>query len=46
MEKRQLTSIITWLLECAGIKPGFLIGGIPMNLGISARVGKPIPPLC
>ena len=38
--KTTVSSIITWLLECAGIEPGFLIGGIPMNFGISARVGK------
>ena len=38
--KTTVSSIITWLLECAGIKPGFLIGGIPMNFGISARIGK------
>ena len=38
--KTTVSSIITWLLECADIKPGFLIGGIPMNFGISARLGK------
>ena len=38
--KTTVSSIITWLLECAGLKPGFLIGGIPINFGISARVGK------
>ena len=42
--KTTVSSIITWLLECAGIKPGFLIGGIPMNFGISARIGKPNSP--
>ena len=38
--KTTVSSIITWLLECAGFKPGFLIGGIPMNMGTSARLGK------
>ena len=31
--KTTVTSI-TWVLECAGIKPDFLIGGIPMNWNI------------
>ena len=38
--KTTVSSIITWLLERAGLKPGFLIGGIPMNFGISARIGN------
>ncbi len=38
--KTTVTSIIAWLLECAGLKPGFLIGGIPINFGISAKIGK------
>ena len=42
--KTTVSSIITWLLECAGLKPGFLIGGIPMNFGISARIGNPNSP--
>ena len=42
--KTTVSSIITWLLERAGLKPGFLIGGIPMNFGISARIGNPNSP--
>jgi len=30
----------TWILEYAGLKPGFLIGGIPENFGMSARSGE------
>lgn len=27
------------MLEAAGLKPGFLIGGVPQNFGVSARLG-------
>lgn len=37
--KTTTTSMLAWILECAGLKPGFLIGGIPNNFGISARLG-------
>lgn len=37
--KTTTTSILAWLLEYAGMQPGFLIGGIPQNFGISARLG-------
>lgn len=37
--KTTTTSMLTWLLESAGLKPGFLIGGIPQNFGVSARIG-------
>jgi UDP-N-acetylmuramate: L-alanyl-gamma-D-glutamyl-meso-diaminopimelate ligase len=30
--------MLTWLLEDAGMNPGFLIGGVPLNFGISARL--------
>ncbi|MFP5305078.1 MAG: UDP-N-acetylmuramate:L-alanyl-gamma-D-glutamyl-meso-diaminopimelate ligase [Gammaproteobacteria bacterium] len=33
------TSILAWLLEHAGLQPGFLVGGVPQNFGISARLG-------
>ncbi|WP_448215923.1 UDP-N-acetylmuramate:L-alanyl-gamma-D-glutamyl-meso-diaminopimelate ligase [Endozoicomonas sp. 2B-B] len=33
-------SMLAWILEYAGMSPGFLIGGIPANFGISARMGK------
>jgi UDP-N-acetylmuramate: L-alanyl-gamma-D-glutamyl-meso-diaminopimelate ligase len=37
--KTTTSSMIAWILEYAGLNPGFLIGGIPQNFGISARVG-------
>lgn len=37
--KTTTTSMLTWILECAGLQPGFLVGGVPMNFGISARLG-------
>jgi UDP-N-acetylmuramate: L-alanyl-gamma-D-glutamyl-meso-diaminopimelate ligase len=38
--KTTTSSILAWLLEDAGLDPGFLIGGIPGNFGISARLGS------
>jgi UDP-N-acetylmuramate: L-alanyl-gamma-D-glutamyl-meso-diaminopimelate ligase len=38
--KTTTTSMLTWLLESAGLQPGFLIGGVPENFGVSARLGK------
>ena len=38
--KTTTTSMLTWILEAAGLKPGFLIGGIPENFGVSARIGN------
>jgi UDP-N-acetylmuramate: L-alanyl-gamma-D-glutamyl-meso-diaminopimelate ligase len=32
--------MLAWLLEQAGLKPGFLIGGVPENFGVSARLGE------
>jgi len=37
--KTTTTSMLAWILEYAGLKPGFLIGGVPANFGISARLG-------
>lgn len=37
--KTTTSSMVAWILEHAGLSPGFLIGGIPENFGISARVG-------
>lgn len=37
--KTTTTSMLSWILECAGMQPGFLIGGVPLNFGISARLG-------
>jgi UDP-N-acetylmuramate: L-alanyl-gamma-D-glutamyl-meso-diaminopimelate ligase len=36
--KTSTSSMLAWILEYAGLAPGFLIGGIPENFGISARV--------
>jgi UDP-N-acetylmuramate: L-alanyl-gamma-D-glutamyl-meso-diaminopimelate ligase len=36
--KTTTTSMLAWILEDAGYSPGFLIGGVPMNFGISARL--------
>lgn len=36
--KTTTTSMLTWILEDAGYHPGFLVGGVPMNFGISARL--------
>lgn len=38
--KTTTASMLAWILEYAGMNPGFLIGGIPVNFGISARLGK------
>ncbi|WP_354674371.1 UDP-N-acetylmuramate:L-alanyl-gamma-D-glutamyl-meso-diaminopimelate ligase [Cupriavidus alkaliphilus] len=36
--KTTTTSMLAWILEDAGYTPGFLVGGVPQNFGISARV--------
>lgn len=38
--KTSASSMLAWILEYAGMSPGFLIGGIPKNFGISARLGS------
>ena len=38
--KTSTTSMLTWILEAAGLKPGFLVGGVPLNFGVSARLGE------
>ncbi len=38
--KTTTTAMIAWILERAGLQPGFLIGGVPLNFGVSARLGK------
>ncbi|CAA9423933.1 MAG: UDP-N-acetylmuramate:L-alanyl-gamma-D-glutamyl-meso-diaminopimelate ligase [uncultured Ramlibacter sp.] len=37
--KTTTTSMLAWLLEDAGLAPGFLVGGVPVNFGVSARLG-------
>ena len=38
--KTTTSSMLAWILEYAGMQPGFLIGGVPQNFGVSARLGK------
>jgi UDP-N-acetylmuramate: L-alanyl-gamma-D-glutamyl-meso-diaminopimelate ligase len=38
--KTTTTSMLAWVLEHAGLKPGFLVGGVPLNFGVSARLGE------
>jgi len=38
--KTSTASILAWILDYAGLSPGFLIGGVPRNFGISARLGS------
>jgi UDP-N-acetylmuramate: L-alanyl-gamma-D-glutamyl-meso-diaminopimelate ligase len=43
--KTTTSAMLAWILEDAGFEPGFLIGGVPNNFGISARLGgKPNEP--
>jgi len=35
--KTSTSAMLAWILEYAGVAPGFLIGGVPANFGISAR---------
>ncbi len=37
--KTTTTSMLAWILEHAGLQPGFLVGGVPLNFGVSARLG-------
>ena len=39
--KTSTASMLAWILEYAGRKPGFLVGGVPEDFGISARLGSP-----
>jgi UDP-N-acetylmuramate: L-alanyl-gamma-D-glutamyl-meso-diaminopimelate ligase len=42
--KTTTTAMLAWVLEHAGLQPGFLVGGVPSNFGISARIGAPTLP--
>jgi UDP-N-acetylmuramate: L-alanyl-gamma-D-glutamyl-meso-diaminopimelate ligase len=37
--KTTTSTMLSWILESAGLKPGFLIGGVPNNFAASARLG-------
>ena len=38
--KTTTTSMLSWILERAGLAPGFLVGGVPLDFGVSARLGR------
>jgi UDP-N-acetylmuramate: L-alanyl-gamma-D-glutamyl-meso-diaminopimelate ligase len=38
--KTTTSSMLAWILDHAGLAPGFLIGGVPANFGVSARAGE------
>ncbi len=38
--KTSCSSMLAWILDFCGMEPGFLIGGVPENFGISARLGN------
>ena len=38
--KTTTTAMVSWVLEHAGLAPGFLVGGVPLNFGVSARLGS------
>ncbi|HYN62679.1 MAG TPA: UDP-N-acetylmuramate:L-alanyl-gamma-D-glutamyl-meso-diaminopimelate ligase [Rubrivivax sp.] len=38
--KTSTTAMLAWMLESAGLQPGFLVGGVPQNFGVSARLGN------
>jgi UDP-N-acetylmuramate: L-alanyl-gamma-D-glutamyl-meso-diaminopimelate ligase len=38
--KTTTTSMVSWILEYAGMEPGYLIGGVPKNFAVSARLGS------
>ncbi len=42
--KTTTTSMLAWILESAGLQPGFLVGGVPENFGVSARLGAATRP--
>jgi UDP-N-acetylmuramate: L-alanyl-gamma-D-glutamyl-meso-diaminopimelate ligase len=43
--KTTTTSMLAWILEQAGLQPGFLVGGVPLNFGVSGRLGNVETPL-
>ena len=38
--KTGTTSMLAWVLDHAGLQPGFLVGGVPLNFNLSARLGR------
>ncbi|MCR6478030.1 UDP-N-acetylmuramate:L-alanyl-gamma-D-glutamyl-meso-diaminopimelate ligase [Variovorax sp. ZS18.2.2] len=43
--KTTTTSMLAWVLEQGGKAPGFLVGGVPLDFGVSARLGHVAPTL-
>jgi UDP-N-acetylmuramate: L-alanyl-gamma-D-glutamyl-meso-diaminopimelate ligase len=39
--KTTTTAMLAWVLEQSMLDPGFLVGGVPLNFGVSARLGNP-----
>jgi UDP-N-acetylmuramate: L-alanyl-gamma-D-glutamyl-meso-diaminopimelate ligase len=37
--KTTTTAMLAWILQATGRAPGFLVGGVPLNFGVSARLG-------
>jgi UDP-N-acetylmuramate: L-alanyl-gamma-D-glutamyl-meso-diaminopimelate ligase len=44
--KTTTTSMLSWILASAGLQPGFLVGGVPLNFGVSAPAQRPRRVLC
>ena len=42
--KTTTTAMLAWILDVAGLAPGFLVGGVPTNFGVSARLGTASAP--
>jgi UDP-N-acetylmuramate: L-alanyl-gamma-D-glutamyl-meso-diaminopimelate ligase len=42
--KTGTTAMLAWILESGGKNPGFLVGGVPLDFGVSARRGDPAAP--
>ena len=40
--KTTTTAMLAWILDSCGRNPGFLVGGVPENFGVSARLGGPL----
>ena len=41
--KTTTTAMLAWILQQAALQPGFLVGGVPLNFGVSARLGAGQP---
>jgi len=42
--KTTTTAMLTWILQANGLEPGYLIGGVPNNFDVSARLGQKTGP--